>query len=199
MGIKKIYISGKITDNPNYKADFEAAELALKIAGFQPVNPAEEHLPDGATWADYMRHDLKLLCDCDAIYMLNGWRESAGARIEHKLARDLGMEIIYGIKKPVYNAEYRRAQYMKNREETLKKQKEYYDQHREKILQKQKEYDDQHREEKLKKRKEYYNQHREETLKKRKEYYDQRREEIKRKARARYRAKCGLPPLKEGL
>ena len=98
--MKKIYISGKITDNPNYKADFEAAELALKIAGFQPVNPAEEHL----------------------------------------------------IKKPVYNAEYRREQYIK---------------HREKILPKQKEYDDQHR------------------------------EEINRKARARYRAKCGLKPIKE--
>ena len=86
----KVYISGKITDNPNYKADFEAAELALKIAGFQPVNPAEEHMPDGATWADY--------------------------------------------------------------EGTLKKQKEYDDQHR---------------------------------------------EEINRKARARYRAKCGLKPIKE--
>ena len=70
----------------NYKADFEAAELALKIAGFQPVNPAEEKLPDGAT-----------------------------------------------IKKPVYNAEYRRAQYIKHREKTLKKQKEYDDQHREEI------------------------------------------------------------------
>ena len=150
--MKKIYISGKITDNPNYKADFEAAETALKIAGFQPVNPAEEHLPDGATWADYMRHDIKLLCDCDAIYMLNGWRESAGAKIEHKLARDLGIEIIYEIKKPAYNAEYRRAQYIKHREGTLKKQKEYDDQHR---------------------------------------------EEINRKARARYRAKCGLKPIKE--
>ena len=152
--MKKIYISGKITDNPNYKADFEAAELALKIAGFQPVNPAKEHLPDGAAWADYMRQDIKLLCDCDAIYMLNGWRESAGAKIEHKLAWDLGIEIIYEYenKKPVYNAEYRRAQYMKHREETLKKQKEYNDQHR---------------------------------------------EEINRKARARYRAKCGLKPIKE--
>ena len=39
--MKKIYISGKI-DNANYKADFEAAELALKIAGFQPVNPAQQ-------------------------------------------------------------------------------------------------------------------------------------------------------------
>lgn len=131
--MKKIYISGKITDNENYKTDFEAAELALKIAGYQPVNPVEEHLPDGATWADYMRHDIKLLCDCDAIYMLNGWRESAGAKIEHKLARDLGIEIIYEIKKPVYNAEYRRARYFNNREEILKKQKEYDDQHREEI------------------------------------------------------------------
>mgnify|MGYP003314929645 CR=1 FL=1 len=150
--MKKIYISGKITDNANYKADFEAAELALKIAGFQPVNPAEEHLPDGATWADYMRHDIKLLCDCDAIYMLNGWRESAGAKIEHKLARDLGIEIILEIKKPAYNAEYRRAQYMKKREETLIKQKKYDDQHR---------------------------------------------EQINKKARARYRKKCGLQPLRE--
>lgn len=80
-----------------------------------------------------MGHDIKLLCDCDAIYMLNGWRESAGAKIEHKLARDLGIEIIYEIKKPVYNTEYRHAQYMKNREKTLKKQKEYDDQHREEI------------------------------------------------------------------
>ena len=151
--MKKIYISGKITNNANYKADFEAAELALKIAGFQPVNPAEEKLPDGATWADYMRHDIKLLCDCDAIYMLDGWQESAGAKIEHKLARNLGIEIIYEVfKKPVYNAEYRREQYMKHREETLKKQNEYNDQHR---------------------------------------------EEINRKARARYRAKCGLKPIKE--
>ena len=128
----KVYISGKITNNANYKADFEAAELALKIAGFQPVNPAEEHLPNGATWADYMRHDIKLLCDCDAIYMLNGWRESAGAKIEHKLARDLGIEIIYE-RKTVNKAEYRREQYIKHREKILQKQKEYDDQHREEI------------------------------------------------------------------
>ena len=179
--MKKIYISGKITNNANYKADFEAAGLALKIAGFQPVNPAEEQLPGGATWADYMRHDIKLLCDCDAIYMLKGWRESAGAKIEHKLARELEIEIIYE-RKTVNNAEYRREQYIKNREKILQKQKEYYYQHREKILQKQKEYDDQHREEKLKKRKEYYDQH---------------HEEIKRKARARYRAKCGIKAIKE--
>lgn len=40
---------------------------------------------------------------------------------------------IYEIKKTAYNAEYRRAQYMKHREEILKKQKEYDDRHREEI------------------------------------------------------------------
>ena len=37
------------------------------------------------------------------------------------------------IKKPVYNAEYRRSQYIKHREKILQKQKEYDDQHREEI------------------------------------------------------------------
>ena len=131
--MEKIYISGKITDNANYKAQFSSVEKHLQDLGYSVINPARLELPDGATWADYMRHDIKLLCDCDAIYMLHGWRESAGAKIEHKLARDLGMKIIYERKKPVYNAEYRREQYIKNREEKLKKRKEYYDQHREKI------------------------------------------------------------------
>lgn len=148
--MKKVYISGRITENANYKTDFEVAETVLKNAGYEPINPAKEHLPDGATWVDYMRHDIQLLCDCDAIYMLAGWRKSEGAKIEHKLAQDLGIEIIYGGK--TYDAEYRRAQYIKHREVILIKQKEYA---------------------------------------------DKNREEINRKARARYRAKCGLKPIKE--
>lgn len=55
--MKKIYISGKITNNANYKADFEAAELALKIAGFQPVNPAEER--QRIANYDFERGDVK--------------------------------------------------------------------------------------------------------------------------------------------
>lgn len=52
----------------------------------------------------------------------------------------MGMKKIYisgkitnNIKKPVYNAEYRREQYIKHREKVLQKQKEYDDQHREEI------------------------------------------------------------------
>lgn len=91
----KIYISGKITNNPVYKLQFAAAERELKNGGFQPVNPAREILPAGSTWADYMRHDIRLLCDCSAIYMLTNWRQSKGARLERRLAQKLGLKIIY--------------------------------------------------------------------------------------------------------
>lgn len=91
----KIYISGKITNNPVYKLQFAEAERVLKFAGLQPVNPAREILPEGSTWADYMRHDIRLLCDCGAIYMLTNWRQSRGARLEWRLAQKLGLKIIY--------------------------------------------------------------------------------------------------------
>lgn len=37
-----------------------------------------------------------------------------------------GIEIIYEIKKPAYNTEYRHAQYMKNREEINRKARARY-------------------------------------------------------------------------
>ena len=52
----------------------------------------------------------------------------------------MGMKKIYisgkitdNRKKQVYNAEYRREQYIKHREKILQKQKEYDDQHRDEI------------------------------------------------------------------
>lgn len=91
----KVYISGKITGLPNYRDIFAQAERDLLAAGLQPINPAELELQEGATWADYMRADIKVLCDCDAIYMLDNWRRSRGARAEHNLAKALGMQIIH--------------------------------------------------------------------------------------------------------
>lgn len=97
--MKKIYISGKITGDPQYKEKFDYVAAVIEAAGYAPVNPTEVHLEDAATWGDYMRHDIKLLCDCDGVYMLNDWQESKGAKIEHQLAQDLGMKIYYGTNK----------------------------------------------------------------------------------------------------
>lgn len=95
MSRGKVYISGPITgvDFGNRFA-FSCARSALELCGYEAVDPSEVQLDDDATWADYMRADLKLLLGCDYIYMLEGWENSRGARIERELAENLGIEEI---------------------------------------------------------------------------------------------------------
>ena len=95
MSRGKVYISGPITgiDFGNRFA-FSCARNALELCGYEVVDPSEVQLDDEATWTDYMRADLKLLLDCDYIYMLDGWEDSKGARIERELAENLGIEEI---------------------------------------------------------------------------------------------------------
>lgn len=91
----KVYISGPITgiDFGNRFA-FSCARSALELCGYEAVDPSEVQLDDEASWSDYMRADLKLLLDCDFIYMLEGWEDSKGARLERELAENLGIEEI---------------------------------------------------------------------------------------------------------
>lgn len=95
MSRGKVYISGPITgiDFGNRFA-FSCARSALELCGYEAVDPSEVQLDDAATWADYMKADLKLLLDCDYIYMLEGWENSKGARLERELAENLGIEEI---------------------------------------------------------------------------------------------------------
>ncbi len=93
--MKRIYISGQITGNPLYKVQFAAAARIIKFSGFEPINPAQLELGKDATWTDYMRRDLKLLCDCDSIYMLKNWKKSKGAKLEHEVAKSLGLSVHY--------------------------------------------------------------------------------------------------------
>lgn len=95
MSRGKVYISGPITgvDFGNRFA-FSCASNALELCGYEVVDPSEVQLDDEATWADYMKADLKLLLDCDFIYMLEGWEDSKGARLERELAENLGIEEI---------------------------------------------------------------------------------------------------------
>ena len=91
----KIYISGPMTGykEKNFPAFFEA-EKKLN-SNWSVVNPAGlDHTKD-KEWHEFMRTDIKALMDCDAIYMLNGWRESKGACIERYMAMALDMIVIY--------------------------------------------------------------------------------------------------------
>lgn len=93
----KCYISGKITGLPfeEVKMRFEEAEGLLKNLGFNPVSPLDNGLDDTATWIEHMCADIKLLHECDAIFMLDNWRQSTGAEIEYDFARRLGMPILF--------------------------------------------------------------------------------------------------------
>lgn len=59
----KIYIAGRITGNPNYKAQFKATAAMLQEEGHTVLNPAE--LPEGMKPADYMRICFAMLDSAD--------------------------------------------------------------------------------------------------------------------------------------
>lgn len=91
----KIYISGKITGTTDYMERFAAAEEKLVAEGHTPINPAKvnSNLPEGTTWAEYMDVSLVLLGMCTAIYMLKGWEDSRGARVEFNEATKRGYTV----------------------------------------------------------------------------------------------------------
>lgn len=85
-----IYLSGPMTGIPDYNRPvFNAAATKLRALGFEVVNPAEQ--PERPTWEEYMRHDITLLMGCRSVVLLPGWAGSRGARIEVRLADDLGI------------------------------------------------------------------------------------------------------------
>ena len=96
MKKERVYISGAITSDPNYKEHFAKAARELEAKGFATVNPAQMEVvfPD-AEYEDYMLIDLQILSKCDSIYMLNNWRKSCGANREFGYALGRGIKIMY--------------------------------------------------------------------------------------------------------
>lgn len=96
----KIYISGPITGHPLNEVirSFSEAEERLQEQGYDTVNPLHNGLPATSSWEAHMRADLKLLLECDSIYLLKGFRSSKGAMIEFELAKHLGYNITYQVK-----------------------------------------------------------------------------------------------------
>ena len=95
----KIYISGAITNNPNYKEDFERAEdyLQREYPNDEIINPAlvNSFLPKSTTHEEYMGMSFCMLDMCTAIYMLKTWNKSCGANRELGYAMAKDMTIMY--------------------------------------------------------------------------------------------------------
>ena len=91
-----IYIAGpmKGIENSNREA-FYGAEILLTDAGHDVLNPAV--LPDGLPDTAYMPICMAMLNQADAIYLLNGWKKSVGARAERLFAKRQGkLELFEG-------------------------------------------------------------------------------------------------------
>jgi hypothetical protein len=112
MGMR-IYIAGPMRGIPLYNFPaFDAAKEKLISLGHIPISPADidrsngfdpAKLPVDHDWdsiesigldvRQIVRRDLMALVSCEAVYLLDGWRESIGARAEVAVAQWLGLPL----------------------------------------------------------------------------------------------------------
>lgn len=111
----KIYILGPMRriKHQNFPA-FDRAKAFLSAAGWQVISPADitrlyegwgkyppaDFKPTHADMVKFMRQDCNVLFDFepsngDAVFVLNGWRDSLGGKVEIALAECLGLLILY--------------------------------------------------------------------------------------------------------
>ncbi len=76
----KIYIAGKITGVPDYKERFAAAEKYLQSLGAITMIPSV--LPVGYEQHEYLHICFNMIDVNDAIYFLENWKDSPGAKSE---------------------------------------------------------------------------------------------------------------------
>ncbi|WP_460069434.1 DUF4406 domain-containing protein [Pseudomonas sp. H2_E05] len=92
--MKRIYLSGPMTDLPNLNFPaFAAMTTTLRDSGHAVTNPAELN-PDGGSWNDCMRRDIAALMECDTVATLAGWQDSRGASLEVHIGKELGMTVV---------------------------------------------------------------------------------------------------------
>lgn len=98
----RVYISGSITNGgritdpdaieTNRRAFFDV-EARLRSSGLDPINPARHDPNAAASWLGFMRLALIDIASCDGVALLGNAWDSAGARIEQRLAADLGLPV----------------------------------------------------------------------------------------------------------
>ncbi len=104
---RRIYISGPMTGHDDYNFPaFHAAAERFRQAGWEVANPAENF--GGRTdlpRALYLRADMVMLAQCEAIALLPGWEDSRGASLEYTVARELGCAVLDAVTlRPVEDA-----------------------------------------------------------------------------------------------
>jgi uncharacterized protein DUF4406 len=102
--LRSCYLAGPMRGIEEYNFPaFHKATAWLRAEGWTVFSPAErdeadpsiDHTVDVAGWngsrgLDYfMAHDLKAVCEMDAVVLLPGWEKSQGARLETMVAVEI--------------------------------------------------------------------------------------------------------------
>ena len=90
--MKQLYLCGAISNNPNYKQDFETAYNKLQKAGYAIVSPLY-FCNEQWCWEQCMRECIRVLSTKKAIAIIGDISNSKGARLEVEIGKALGMEI----------------------------------------------------------------------------------------------------------
>lgn len=88
-----VYISGAITNDPNYAAKFAKVEEKLREMGFDPINPAKTDLGEGASYKDYIDHGMAQLMQADLACRISPAPGSDGVKTEMTYAAAVGIPI----------------------------------------------------------------------------------------------------------
>ncbi|OCN03576.1 hypothetical protein A4S06_05290 [Erysipelotrichaceae bacterium MTC7] len=88
----RIYLAGPITGTDDYVERFKEVEESLTSPGIEVVNPVTDLILD---YEEYIIRGLKMLAECDWIFMLDGWENSNGAKLEYQYAKTVGKKIVF--------------------------------------------------------------------------------------------------------
>ena len=90
----RVYISGAMSSRMStYKQEFAFYEQRLKGQGHIVINPAT--MPIGLDPDRYMPICMAMIDGADAIFMMDGWEQSRGARLEKAYAEYQGKDVMY--------------------------------------------------------------------------------------------------------
>ena len=97
---KLVYVAGPIGESTDARERFREGTLEVAQLGYQPVSPLELcggtiHVNACHSWREHMVMDIRALLACEGIYLLRGWENSRGARLEKLIADGLEMFVLY--------------------------------------------------------------------------------------------------------
>ena len=85
----KVYLSGSITSDPNYKEHFTAAREYFTNLGYGVVDPTQF---TAESYEEYLRIDLLELLECNYICYVNDVTTSKGALVEKIVSDAVGIK-----------------------------------------------------------------------------------------------------------